>query len=1024
MKAEAEIRGVLFAVAVLAAAICAPPLSAAPGVALIGQVGDPAPGDRLHVMLLLKSIEGGELGDSYAFFGKQGQADAAGAYQLLGIVEPTTDVLGIQAILNQAAAAGYDLEKLSAALPGSDPLEERLSAALLAVSKDGSAEERRELLAATQLPAAMAMGRAFIAMVPAATPSTFEVRRYSPAGLAQGKVEGRVTTGTAPEILPAPENLTERSGDAPRDHFRASVIWTQPEALRRKLLHWQGFDVICAERQAWRDQFAQDPPVTITRAALLAAMQGGFAERVNDLPVLPGDDVTTPIPADAAPYFTHDFPQGDEPPDGTQFMYWVWASDYFCRPGHPSDGVLITFCDRKPPSVPSRLRASRAHTYPGDGTGGSYIKLRWQGAPVEEVARYFVYASKKHDAGMEEMMSNELDPISPSLIGTVENTGDAVVQFPPDGEPVIATQFPEGETWHFWLRCEDNAVCKKNGFGNLSGVTASVPAFLPIIRVAGRPSGRTVVTCCNLSGDPGGDIQLKTTGALDEHLTLRAQRPGPGFGAVEFREMSTRLSFGVHHFAPGANTLEANVAFEGLEGTVEIGARFFTTAGRPVKFRLPGGDLIDWLSFSANVVSLDLLIATWQPTIECQTVALSLCPQPIDPVDPGTGEILPVCIEFSKTPDAETWHAYKRVGFDGEISKFDSGGFDNAGQAVAKDSNFPTRGGSICYLLQFFDKDGNASPIVPVDWVQRASKVPLPRPSIVACTRVGDEQQDLTAFCPREGVERLEWKICPAPPGAANTTTEAFLDNGVLKYVSCAFVDSPRLESDYQSDASQFVQRFDLFKGTNYRVRVRAVGPGAEEEREFGLWSEEKVIAWPIEAPLEGPKVPWPAREVPGVSAHKVRAVFDNVGQLLCVRIGTIPRDAGAVIPTGSSGIAEIPGQSVEQYLNDPRHFVIYLRPEGAKSTGKELQVTHYVQEFLTQDAGPDRILIIDKSIVVKPDPDVIAPPGSSPLYHIWYRIHQPVIQGRAYSCSIVWHGEDREPLETTRTNIVTIPTP
>ncbi len=220
----------------------------------------------------------------------------------------------------------------------------------------------------------------------------------------------------------------------------------------------------------------------------------------------------------------------------------------------------------------------------------------------------------------------------------------------------------------------------------------------------------------------------------------------------------------------------------------------------------------------------------------------------------ATGEILPVCIEFSKTPDADTWHAYKRVGFDGEISKFDSGGFDKAGQAVAKDSNFPTRGGSICYLLQFFDKDGNASPIVPVDWVQRASKVPLPRPSIVACTRVGDEQQDLTAFCPREGVERLEWKICPAPPGAANTTTEAFLDNGVVKFVTCAFIDSPRLESDYQSDASQFVQRFDLFKGTAL-PRARQGGRyGAAEEREFGLWSEEKVITWPIEAPLDGPK--------------------------------------------------------------------------------------------------------------------------------------------------------------------------
>ncbi len=299
----------------------------------------------------------------------KGKRTRLGLYQLLGIVEPTTDVLGIGAILNQADAAGYDLGKLSAALPGSEPLEERLSAALLAVSKDGSAEERRELLAATQLPAAMAMGRAFIAMVSATTPSTFEVRRYSPKTLAQGKVEGRVTTGTAPEILPAPENLTELSGDAPRDHFRASVIWTQPEALRRKLLHWQGFDVICAERQAWRDQFGQDPPATITRAALLAAMQGGFAERVNDLPVLPGDDVTTPIPADAVPYFTHDFPQGDEPPDGTQFMYWVWASDYFCRPGHPSEGVLITFCDRKPPPGPSGLRASRAQTYPGDGAG-------------------------------------------------------------------------------------------------------------------------------------------------------------------------------------------------------------------------------------------------------------------------------------------------------------------------------------------------------------------------------------------------------------------------------------------------------------------------------------------------------------------------------------------------------------------------------------------------------------------------------------------------------------------------------
>jgi len=973
-------------------------------------------------MLLLKSIDGAVVGDTHAIYHKQGASSAAGPYSLLGVVRPTTDVVGLGAILQEAREAGYDLSKLAAALPGDGSLELRLARALLAVSVDGSADERRELLAATQLPAAMAMGRAYIARVSAASISTFEVRRYDPITASDGKVAGRVTTGTAPDFLPAPTHLTERSGDAPRDHFRASMIWTQPEALRRKMLHWQGFNIYCAERQAWRDEFGGDPPASITRARLLDALASGFAVQVNDLPVLPDVDVGFPIPADAIPYFTHDYAQGEEPEDGAQFMYWVCAGDYFCRPGHPSEGIMITFCDRKPPSVPAKLRASRAHTYKEDGTGGSFIQLQWQGAPVEEVARYYVYASIKHDAGMEDMANDELDPLTANLIATVENTGEAQMRFPADSDPIVQLQLAPGETWHFWLRCEDNAVCKKNGFSNLSGVTASAPAFLPIIRVAGRPSGRIVVTCCELGGDPGSDVLVETTGAIDGRVTLKALRPGLRIGSVEFREMTNNLSFGTHFFEPGATELEVDAEIAGLEGNVELGARFFTTAGKPMKFRLPGGSLQEWLSLEFNAAVLDNLILTWRSSLDCRTVPLSLCPDPIDPFDPETGELLPVCIEFQATADAKSWHAYKRNGLTGILSKFAGGGFDEGGAAVAKDANFPARGGLICYFLQFFDEDGNASAIVPVGCVQRAAKVPLPRPSISGSERVGESDQDVSAFSPRQGVERLEWKICPAPVGATNTVTEAFLDDGVLKFVNCALIDGPRLEADYGGDTAQFVQRFALSKGVSYRVRVRAVGAGTIDEREFGLWSEEHIINWEIEPPLNGPKVPWPAREVPGVAAGLARAIFDSERQLICVRIGTIPRDAGVVVPTGTGGFAVIPGSSIEAYLDDSRDFVIYLRPEGATASGKELQVSHYVQKFLTSASGPDQILISDKSIVVKPDPADILVPGGAMQYHIWMLIPQPVIQGRTYSCSIVRHGSDREPVETIRSNVVTIP--
>ncbi len=986
--------------------------AASPKIGCVAEVANPADAGRHWVLVFLKFIDGARPDEAYRVYAKTGQQASPAPYGLLTTIQKTTDPVTLGHLLQQAQAAGIDLVALEArltemtagALPGGT-LAEKVSLLIQGKSETGVIEFQRETLASTHPAIASALGRAALVRVASNTPTTFEVRAYNPKTLTEGAVIGRATVGTGPTYLDAPSGLSQKVDASPAGDLRVQLQWCYPQPLREKFLHWSGTKVFRANRQVWIDAFGVVPPAVISRAALLAAVASGHIVRVNALPVLPEEIPNCPLaPAFDTPMFTDDndsadtgfsVEEGGQPfVAGDRYMYWVAECDVLGRAGNPSQGVMVTICDRIAPRPPVGLKAINVRTFES-GSAEDFIRLEWPAAPASDVRRWYLYCSSNYDQVLQDYLVDPT-PLTPSRLVTVPNDGshetaDGMIRFDHRAPATVPVPGPS-ETVYYRLRAEDDTPCKDGaGLGNISGPTGPVPASIHDLIGPNGMGGRLDMDCCDIVI---GYESANGVGAEPFTARLQAARPSDQWQWVEFRSQSPNRFVGRYYFAPGKSSL--TVAFQPAEfAAPTFGARFGHAGGRISEWS--DATAADPLPFGRH---------TFTPRWDCTgTMDAGDCPGFYPPLHPETGELNELCVTFNAHADIASWIVFRQLGPNGRKTKVASGNVVTPGPITVCDGTFPPHGGELCYYIQGFDAGGNPGPMEPVGCVKVAPRDGLPVPTITGTAPDATETgtQHLEWFCP-PGAERFDLAFSP-PPSNAESTFFVFEAGGAIR--EFGIFETARVPTDFGANAPAFADTMKLIEGVAYRFMVRSAA-GIGDERDTGTWSKPVILQW-LEHTNPVAEVPWPLRDTPGLSGA-VRAEWDSDESIIRVAIGQLPFTSADV---------PLPVDSIDPYLYHSLSVVAYLHQTSPGGRGTMLQTTHRLDRILTAPAqGGSGLQIIDESIKVASSPATVG----DIFPRLWLRIDQPVLTGRRYAVTLVFHDAGGEVREVLRSNDVQVP--
>ncbi len=1032
------------------AAFSAPATIAAPQVATVAQVGEPASPGTHYVFIYLRFIDGAEPHPAYAIYHKPGLADSPAPYERLAVIRPTAHIPTIAALMERASDAGFDnvaLEMLLDDILPSGPYEtlaEKVAAFLMA-EPEGIFAHQKVVVAAFHPQTAMPLGQAYVARVPDGGPNTFEVREFDPLTDTSGPVVGRVTTPAAPAVLPPPGDLSELVEATPRGHLRVHLRWCLPQPLGEMGLHWSGFQMFRVPHGTWQQAFGVDPPVDLTRDELLDAVAMELAVPVNEFPIAPGEELPCPVPAGSEVFFMTDdndstqqmaFETGGESfEDGFEATYFVAAVDHFGRIGDPSPGLPVLICDRLPPLSPSRVRVD--NVYKQEGADDHALHISWHRDDPGEVVQYHVFRYENPDDVFEDRQS-PIWPATANRIAVVENTGTGDrLRFTDTTPGSLSLPGDDGLTRWFSIVAEDGTSCPGPlGYGNLSGPSGPVPGALYNLAGPGEPAGRLRVPCCDIVAQQG---ELGTF-HRDEPLVLLAERLDKKIAWVEFRDAPSDTYLGRFHFGMD-DLVVATPAFQG--GDAVFQARFGTAYDHTS----------NWVG-SHTVSGPPYPEHNWSARWNCRPSTRIDCPDGVvDPVDPETGDFINTCVELiDPPPEVVSVALYRRIGDNGPLVLLRREEMDTNGDGVNDltelcEPSPPANPGLVCYYLQYFDRNGNPSVVARVDCVQTRGTEDFPVPRITHFFAENNEGAffpitgvPLAWFCPRPGVDRFEVAVTPPPPGV-ETTFQGGHEAGVGPI--WGVVESERLAAGFGEDSPNFATTLILERGKNYQAKVRAVGEGIYGERDAGAWSDEETLLWLLDPeahpdpPDEDCPMPWPARDVAPLITDPARELEARLVDWADPINGTIQPVTELWIKVAEFERDELiresePGQSVpvpprvitddlREKLLVPLAFTVYLHQTSENSRGTMLQVSHYVDEILKTDAPePGQIDIIDRAFALagfeEPDDD-----GNEGPAGLWFRVRQPLIADRTYRCAVVLHGGDREPMETLRTEEITV---
>jgi hypothetical protein len=335
----------------------------------------------------------------FAIYSKPGGLSDAGAFTRADLVVTATTVGQVTPLLARGAAMGDSPEDLATALDAmtgrtevqaAGSVEAKLATAVGLAQSDPELASVMGVLARRFHSVSFAMGRAWArSFAPGLV--TLEVREVDLVTGADRFVVARVFLPAGqPTALPPPDAPVRTAPTSSADHLRAGLLWSEPEALRRRSPLVAGFDLWRLPAAAARERGLD------TRAPSLDELTA-IAQRVNNLPIVPRRHLTaaeaTVAAADSANAFLHDSGPSNPPwADGDEFAWVAVARDRLGIPGEPSKAGFGFVCAMMPPAAPRGVVAENTFTPGVVGPAEQGISVRWQSSPDEDpITRYEIF---------------------------------------------------------------------------------------------------------------------------------------------------------------------------------------------------------------------------------------------------------------------------------------------------------------------------------------------------------------------------------------------------------------------------------------------------------------------------------------------------------------------------------------------------------------------------------------------------------------------------------------------------------
>lgn len=844
----------------------------------------------------------------------------------------------------------------------------------------------------------LALGQAYAAPLSAPV-TTFEVRLLDAQGAAV-RVVGRVELNqAAPPVLPAPglahsvphETQILALGQSPKDHLVARLRWSMSPALRDALPSTNGYDLYrlpkaAAETRGWHTT----PP---TPAALLAGVADGSVIAVNQLPIFADpllSEAAAANPSDRETFhYADDNQQVAGRPrfiDGQQEYYFVTARTYSGRPGLSSPGALITFSHRLPPRPPEIVRVENTYTTADSAEGRAEfagqqrLKVVFRQLPdlpeiegrpdPRQPSAYYLYRW----ASPRDYLSDGTDPAaSPARIAVVPHIiGATLREYVDEGPGAPGEASDHGITRYYTARAVDSAAGTPN-YGFHSG-----PAFgvLRDRRGPAAPTGYLTTSLLTNKADHS------TTSAVS---ILAVGEPRPATGAAGFGVQVTRLDPSVDEWEievyrdPEYTVPLHRATGRFAPGEDEVRRAFPTPPGPGLIVQVRGRSGVDNFGFAAsapvpgeapgNSASL-----AWRLDFSLETEAV---PNPIstpgglvahDLVGPDR-LVRPVVGSSYIGPGVGSWRVYRRIGPDGELELIANGeGEDLPTNVDWSDTAPPVAGGTeVCYYHQTFDFDGNPSPLSLIDCVLiRRTGTDLPVPILARVQNLpalpdGRAQMRLEWFSDPVSVDRFEILVAARDAAHAEVSGPQFAPVPLSPLTHPEAAPAGLLFTVYQSTrvgggvgpGPTFTATVVVPADQALVFAVRAVGPGAPQNRPRGDFSNLAEARWIAQAAPLGPVIPWPQRPLPGVLSIR-RPILDyrpGEGPVYATRLALGPQEAlaGVVIgflPSTAGPYERAREQSGGRFfttllyppsLADPSTYGLRLRPQGTAGPDESL---------------------------------------------------------------------------------------
>jgi hypothetical protein len=892
------------------------------------------------------------LGIRASVHAKAGTPGSAAPFQRVGAFFPLRQPSAIEVLANSFPAEIFDRAAFTEVVEdlfgefstgASLDLGDLLSTVLQVADGDPGLHARMVMLAYAEpfLAACMGIGQ----VIPMSDPvMTFEIRSAVDGAITSGlpadRVIGRVTLdAAAPVPLPQPPAPQHIPDPEVTGHLNVKLRWDLNPALLRATPRVFGFDVFRIEKSlAEANSFDAAPPTAAQMAALLD-VEPAAARRLNQGAVLP---VESPDPDQ--PYFVDDndaaFGMGLAHEDGDAFYYFIAARDLLGRHGPLSQGTLITVCARFPAESPRRLRVAGDRQY--DAVGGSVdtrLLLSWRAhasAADNPPAAFQVYRWDSVSAMHTTRDPLELDAARVSaLIPFVPGQRDYSWRDDGPGAPTLPDA--AGRTFWYSVRTVVDTACGPVESGDSS------PAWGVLRDFRGPDNAPTVI---NLT-DSRPAFTYQDLGILNLSPELDAGFSGPS-GNVRYISLAVARNdpaiesfrFGVG--IPGASSpytyqTLGQTDFAGANGLVYFNRRY------PSEFFNPDNGVRMWIEARdftgrvkrahtpmSNLVVDNSVIRVVGIGVFLQSSNGFLTPGDTlpegfthRPVDPASGEIVPLGIAVEVPEDAREYKAYKRID-SGPLVFFAQGTEIGAPGSVEEieDTTFPPFGGEVCYFIQWFDTHGNPSPLAALGCVPVAPKNPLPVPLLEpaqAAGEAGAETVVLRWFCPPDGIDRFRVYVgeglSPAasiearrivgiasPSADGRWTTigtltlpgsggSAPLPGIQIEDTQYFPVDTLPLSAGFGNPFApgQFELELPVTPGLNHRFFVVAVAAEGSESAPSNI----EDFLWEL-APTTPPvEVPWPARAVGGLDRNFLPSVSARV-------IDELPRFQGIGILIGN----------------------------------------------------------------------------------------------------------------------------